>query len=320
MVFRTSRLDEFIGGNFSERARQIVESAPRELIARAAAFLLLSDSKASFAIEGESPPKDRLARWGNAISKAGQAPLTEERLVQLQRELIGDDRFVKVGFRTEHISANPQDLPSLLEGLIDFDTVSEQYQFDPVLTAACLSFGFVYIHPFEDGNGRIHRFLMHHVLAERSYTPKEIMFPISSVILDDIARYKDVLETVSRPLLGLIDWVPTEKGNVRVIGATVDAYRYFDATSHCEFLFKCIQRAVDKDLPEELAFLGHRDEFHRRATQIVDMSERTLDLLLGFLRQSHGVLSKRARTGEFAALVSDEVQQIERLYRSIFMT
>jgi Fic family protein len=37
--------------------------------------------------------------------------------------------------------------------------------------AAATAFGFVYVHPFQDGNGRIHRCLVHHVLAERKFTP-----------------------------------------------------------------------------------------------------------------------------------------------------
>ncbi len=32
---------------------------------------------------------------------------------------------------------------------------------DAVCAAAAAAFGFVFIHPFEDGNGRIHRFLIH---------------------------------------------------------------------------------------------------------------------------------------------------------------
>ena len=93
----------------------------------------------------------------------------------------------------EHISARPEDLEYLLTGLTKFDLMSAESDYDPVLGAASVAFGFVYIHPFEDGNGRIDRFLMHHVLAERGYTPPEIVFPISSVIYDDMARYKDVL-------------------------------------------------------------------------------------------------------------------------------
>ena len=334
LVFKTRRLDQFIEMDLAGKARSIVAGAPPELIARAAAFLLLSDSKASFAIEGENPPKDRIARWGAAISKAGQIKLNEARLVALQREIIGDDRFVTLGLRREggfigrhdsfgqpepeHVSANAPDLRPLLAGLFAFDLRSGVLNMHPVLAAACMAFGFVYIHPFEDGNGRLHRFLMHHVLAETAFTPKGLVFPISSVILDDIARYKDVLETVSRPLLPFVDWTATERGNVVVRNDTADFYRYFDATAHCEYLFRCIERAVDKDLPEELALLESRDGFHRRVTEIVDMGERRLDLLLRFLRQNHGTFSKRARTEEFSLLTDQEAMDIESIYTKLF--
>ncbi len=42
---------------------------------------------------------------------------------------------------------------------------------DPVAAATAIAFGFVYIHPFEDGNGRLHRWLIHHVLATAGYNP-----------------------------------------------------------------------------------------------------------------------------------------------------
>ena len=334
IVFRTQKIDAFIAKNLSEKAKEIVESAPKELIARAAAFLLLSDSKASFAIEGEDPPRDRLARWSFVISKAGHMTLNEQSIINLQRDLIGDARFVKLGLRDEggfvgrhdamgqpvpeHISANPSDLKSLLAGLFGFNELSRKMAFHPVLAAACISFGFIYIHPFEDGNGRIHRFLMHHVLAERKYTPDQIVFPISSVILSVVARYKDVLETVSTPLLEWIDWVSTEDGNVRVLNKTDDYYRFFNATAHCEFLFRCIETAVERDLPEELSFLEHRDLFHKNVSDIIDMGERKIDLLLGFLRQNQGRLSKRARLKEFALLTDGEIVDIETIYTKHF--
>ena len=334
LVFKTHKIDDFIGRDLSTKAKSIVKSAPKELIARAAAFLLLSDSKASFAIEGESPPRDRIARWGNVLSKAGQVDLDVAQLERLQRELIGDDRFIVVGLRKEagfvgrhdafgqpepeHLSARATDLESLLAGLLQFDEDASMLDYHPVLAAASLAFGFVYIHPFEDGNGRIHRFLIHHVLSRRGFTPEEIILPVSSAILDDIPRYREVLESISRPLLDWIDWAPTDKGNVEILQNTSDFYRYFDATAHVEYLFKCIDRAVEKDLPDELAFLEHRDAFHRRVTSIVDMGERTLDLLLRFVRQGHGSLSKRAMSKEFALLSEDEVQSIEQVYADLF--
>ncbi|WP_156648521.1 Fic family protein [Methylobacterium sp. Leaf108] len=334
MVFKTKRIEKFISLGLSTKAKKIVENAPKDLIARAAAFLLLADSKASFAIEGENPPNDRVARWGAVISKAGQIELDKKRLVNLQRELIGDDRFVHIGLREEggfigrhdtfsqpepeHLSAKAEDLEDLLEGLEIFDIYARRMHFHPVLAAACIAFGFVFIHPFEDGNGRIHRFLMHHVLAQFNYTPREIVFPISSVIYDDIARYKDVLESTTRPLLECIEWRPTESGNVDVISDSVDYYRYFDATLCSEYLFGCVQKSVEKNLPEELMFLENRDAFHRDVTDIVDMGERTIDLLLRFLRQNHGKLSRRARENEFRKLNENEVLDIEDLYKELF--
>ena len=96
-----------------------------------------------------------------------------------------------------------------------------------------------------------------------------------------------------------------------VLNETADYYRYFDATAHAEFLFKCIERAVDVVLPEELAFLRYRDEFHRQATEIVDMGASTIDLLLKFLQQNDGRLSRRAREREFKALTEIEVSAFE---------
>ena len=54
----------------------------------------------------------------------------------------------------------------------------EAHQIDPVIASAFLAFGFVYIHPYEDGNGRLHRYLIHHVLATRGFNPPEVMFPV----------------------------------------------------------------------------------------------------------------------------------------------
>lgn len=158
---------------------------------------------------------------------------------------------------------------------------------------------------------------MHHVLAEGAFTPEGLVFPISNVILDDMARYKQVLETVSRSLLPFLDWNATERGNVAVKNDTVDFYRYFDATAHCEDLFSCIERVVEKELPEELLFLELRDRFHRQVTQIVDIGERRLDFPLRFLRQNQWTLSKRAKMQEFALLTVGEIMDVEPIYKEI---
>jgi Fic family protein len=56
----------------------------------------------------------------------------------------------------ENITAPRGELQSLIHGLATFEDRAVAGGLDPIVTAASLAFGFVYIHPFEDGNGRIH--------------------------------------------------------------------------------------------------------------------------------------------------------------------
>lgn len=334
LVFKTPVLSEFIAQDWKERARAIVSQVPKDLLARTAAFLLLKDSRSSYMIEGEGPPQDRVQRWGRAIGEAGRAALDEQELLRLQRIVIGDERFVKLGFRKDggfvgehdrdtqrpipdHISARQEDIALLMSGLIAFDKGAEN-DLDPVIAAALLAFGFVYIHPFEDGNGRIHRYLMHHVLARRGFNPEGVHFPVSSAILDRIAEYRGVLESYSARLLPCIQWAGTPSGNVKILNDTADFYRFFDATPHAEFLYACVRQTIEQDLPNEARFLQGFDTFRAGVERLVDMPERTLNNLFGFLRQNQGKLSNRAQANEFAALTREEVERIEQLYADSF--
>lgn len=101
LVFRTEALNQYIAQDLKERARVVVSEVPKDLLAWTAAFLLRKDSKSSYVIEGERPPQDRIQRWGRAIGEAGRAPLDEQEFLRLQRIVIGDERFVKRGFRDE---------------------------------------------------------------------------------------------------------------------------------------------------------------------------------------------------------------------------
>jgi hypothetical protein len=185
---------------------------------------------------------------------------------------------------------------------------------DPVVAAAALAFGFVYIHPFADGNGRLHRWLIHHVSANAGFNPPALVFPISTAILRQLEKYLAVLQSYSGLLLNFIEWKPAAEGNVQVLNDTAVYYRYFDATAHVEFLYECVEQTVEHDLPDEVAHLQVYDRFSRAVQNIVDMPNQKIDLLWHFLRQVKGVLSKRARTNEFSALSEVEVQQVEKLY------
>ncbi|HVZ18761.1 MAG TPA: Fic family protein [Terriglobales bacterium] len=331
LVRRTPKLEQYRQAQLDRRARDISGRTHPDILARAAAFLLLSDSKSSFQIEGEQPPAQRVARWGQAIGEAGQVQLSRKELERLQRIVIGDARFVHLGLREhggfvgdhdrrsgepipEHISARAEDLPNLVEGLVAFDRLALDGGLDPVVAAATVAFGFVYIHPFEDGNGRLHRWLVHHALARGGFNPPGVVFPISAVILRQIDVYRRVLESYSRPLLNLINWRPTPEGNVEVLNETAGYYRYFDATRHAEFLYSCVAETVEHDLPAEVQYLEAYDKFVSKVQTLLDMPNTKLDILWRFLQQNQGKFSARARSKEFAQLTDKEAAQIETAF------
>jgi hypothetical protein len=202
--------------------------------------------------------------------------------------------------------------------MIRFDRRAHAGALDAVAHAAALAFGFVYVHPFEDGNGRIHRWMIHHVLARAGFAPEGIAFPVSAAMLRRIAEYRRVLEGYSARILPLIEWTATEKGNVSVQNETADLYRYPDLTLHAEFLFGCIEETVIHDLPYEVAFLESFDRFASAVGGIVEMPDRTIHLLYRFLDQHNGRLSERAWSREFSKLTDEEVSRIESLYREHF--
>lgn len=335
LIFKTEKIDRYIAENLSTKTDRVISNVHKDILLRTSAFLLLKDSKASFTIEGEQPSHTRAMRWGKAIGQAGSNALSIDELLRLQQIVIDNARFIHMGLRIEggfigehdrisgepipdHISARWQDIKILLDGMIESDRLLERYGFDPVLIATMIAFGFVFIHPFEDGNGRIHRYLIHHILASTRYTPQGIIFPVSAAILDRIEDYKKVLESHSLPLLNFIEWQKTPANNIEVLNETIDYYRYFDATKLAEFLFECVDYTISKIIPEEVKYLQSYDEMRLWLDNRFQMPDKTIALLIHFLNQNNGKLSKRAREKEFESLTIDEIAEIEEQFQSCF--
>lgn len=334
VIRRTQALTRFVALDLAAKARETVGRTGAHLVARAASFMLLADSRASFAIENERPPRNRLERWGRAVLQAGRNPLSLDEIIRLHRVLIEDTRFVHAGLRPdgvflgerdhngdplpEFIGARPDDLADLMDALLEANDRMRADDVDPVLKAAATAFAFVYIHPFQDGNGRMHRCLIHHVLAERKFTPPAMVFPVSSVMLDRIDDYRSTLQRHAGPLMPFIEWRPTPERNVEVLNGTADLYRYLDCTEEAEFLYECVSRTVEQDLPREIDYLRRRDEAIRRIMDAVEMPDRVAENFIMFVRQNKGTLSRNRREGEFRQLRDDEVRLLEGIVRDAF--
>jgi len=335
MIRRTDKIDNYISENLIAVIDNTVKDVSKDILLRTSSFLLLKDSKASFNIEGEIPENNRALRWGAAIEQAGSRQLSKEELLRLQLLVLENSRFINMGFRTEggfvgehdrltgtpipaHISARWQDLDSLISGLLAAAEKMINAGFHPVMAAAVIAFGFVFIHPLVDGNGRLHRYLIHHILSVMKFNPSGLIFPVSAAMLDKIDIYKSVLESYSQPLLEFIDWEKTFDNNVNVLNETADYYRYFDATRQVEFLYECVSYTVETLIPSEIAYLQKYDLMKLWLVNNFKMPDKMISLLISFLEQNNGSFSKRAREKEFAALTETEAVSIEQYYNSVF--
>jgi hypothetical protein len=334
VISRTPKLEELVAKRLDAKAADIVGRIDKAVVARAASFLLLADSFASFEIEGERPPRNRIERWCKTVAQAGKRPLAVDEILRLQALLIEDDRFVAKGLRPdgvflgerdqqrnpipEFIGARPEDLPSLMEDLVNAYSRLTRGGAHPVLAAAAIAFGFVYVHPFQDGNGRIHRCLINHALAERRFSPPGMVFPVSTVMLDRIDDYRATLQAHSGPLMEFIEWRPTATGNVEVQNDTADLYRYFDATQAAEFLFSCVERTIEVDLPNEIDYLRRFDKAKKRIQDMIEMPDTVVSDLIMFVRQNKGALPRNRRRHEFAKMTDAEVVDVETVVRDAF--
>jgi Fic family protein len=205
-----------------------------------------------------------------------------------------------------------------MEGFINLVNRLGQDSVDSVVSAATCAFAFVYLHPFEDGNGRLHRLIIHYLLTRTGFSPHGIIFPVSSVMLAELRDYDDCLESFSKQLLPLIDFDLHDDGELTVNNQTADHYKYFDATKMAEYLYAVIEKTIEVDLVNELEFISHYDLAKSEIKEIVDMPDNKIDLFIKLSLDNHGALSKTKRKNFFSFLTDTEVTKLEEIIKKTF--
>ena len=336
IITKTQKLQECMNRDLTADISNVIGKVSKSLLRRAASFLLLSDSRASFEIEGERPSKNRIENWGKIVNEAGKVSLSIDEIHRLHAILFGDSRFVKIGIREEEvflgdrdrdnyplpefIGARSKDLNSLLQDWIELDIFLNSDELDPILHAVIVAFSFVYIHPLEDGNGRIHRYLIHHILAQRNFYPKGMIFPISNVILDEIEKYRDILVSHTTPLMDLIEFEATASGNVKILNDTGDLYRFFNCTASCEFIYESVQITIKETLPNELKYLDSFDKVYEEINNFIEMPDNKIKSLITFILQNDSKLSKNKQEKYYEKLTQDEIENIESIVDKYFVS
>jgi len=337
IVRRTPSLQEKLKVDHAAEIRRVSRAASPQLLARAIHYLYRKETKASFEIEHESVGGTRELRFLQVLADVGKLPagelLDEQRLVGLQN-LIVDSRYANRTFRTEqnyvsqtlpnlqerihYVCPPPPLVRTLMAGLRTFLIRSEGIP--APIRAAVVGFGFVYAHPFTDGNGRLHRLLMHETLASDGYTEPGFVLPLSAGMLRDSSAYDRALEGFSRTVLGRVRYEIDARGGLTILNEkeTGGVWRYPDLTAQVEYTLDLISQAVHQDLPAELDVLQRFDVAARAITEVVDLPNRKRQLMLRLLHQNRGKLSKAKHEAEFPELTADEITRIQAAFAAAF--
>lgn len=319
---------------FRTRIQETLTKYDHDLLRRAAAFLYLKETQSSFEVEREKPGSTRAQRFADLLREAeSNRLLSEDRFIELQNAVV-DSRFREASYRTRQnwigddlgqrkriafVPPRPDDARKLMDGLVEFSEKlrTDPTALDPIIAAASLSFGFVYIHPFMDGNGRLHRYLIHEVLSTAGFTPKGIVLPVSAVILANLDQYTAALEVFSRPLTARTSFNP-DTPETPASGNDAVYYRYFDATAQTEFLCRALERTIEHDLDREISFLLGFDTARKVLSQELDWPAHSLDLFIRVVHQNRFKLSKSKRDAHFSWMTDAEISRSEKTVADSF--
>lgn len=336
VIRKTQALEGLLATDIRKEIEGLKKDYPPEIFQRASIYLYRKETRSSYEIESEKPSPDRMDRFMNILYQAGKQPfrevMSEKNLTTLQNAIV-DARYAQPGFRefqnyigqtnyrgeeTYHYVCQPADMVgSMMKGLAA--TEEKTLGTPEPVRAAIIAFGFVFIHPFLDGNGRIHRFLIHDILTRDGLAEQGLIIPVSARMLQNKAEYDRALECYSKPLMDRIRFTIAANGELTIENPDdISPYfRYPDLTIQSEYLAKTIFSTIQEDLVEELYFLERYNELKMALQQLIDMPDKRLSNVIMYLHQNKGIFPNR-RKKQFEEITEEEFKTIEKIFMEIF--
>lgn len=331
-VRRTKALLEFEQLQLDVAAKKMTQSIDPAILARASQYMYTKETQSSFNIEHINPDKKKTASFINLLKNAWKiSELNKTNLIELQN-IIVDKQCANQDYRSSqnyvgelmrdyrqkihYISPKPDDLEQLMSHFYQVEKSLVTTDINPVIIASILSFAFVFFHPFDDGNGRLHRFIIHYILDKLNFTPNNLIFPISSIILKNRRAYDAALELFSEPLLSQINhFTLNEDGVLSVKQATKVHYQFIDFTHQAEYIFECINHTIEQDFQDEIDFIIRYDRTKLAIQAIISMPDDKIDRLIRCVSQNNGKLGKKNRRRLFQELDDALVANIETVIK-----
>jgi hypothetical protein len=325
LVRRTEAVAAIEALDIAALLTQLEAECGAELIQRSAVWLTIRESRASYLIEHEHEADDRVRRFAAVIEQeCGREtqPLSAERLLRLQRGILGANALrygvrqspVYVGHSAhyeqvvDYIAPHWGSVAALLDGLAQ--VLERTRGQSSAVRAALASFGFVYIHPMADGNGRISRFLINDILRRDGVVTGSIILPVSASITHsdrDRVRYDEVLELFSKPLMrhyagqyhfGELETAPDGLEYNLHFDAYQDAlaaWRYPDLTAHVAYLGEIIRATLQDEIRTQARYLKANDSARYLIKNIFEAPDSDLDRMIRSIRQNGNVVSNQLK-------------------------
>jgi Fic/DOC family len=321
-VRRTEYLRQAIQSDVLGRTREFITSLGKGVLDRTLAWAYLHETEDSFAIERETPSEDKARAFIAVLHQAHDGrPLSEEYLVELQNSVLTSPFDKAASYRAEQnwlrgpargaagVTYLPPPAELARELMAELTTFANDAPrvMDPILAAAVASFGFVFIHPFLDGNGRLSRFLYHYCLCRSGKLEKGLILPVSVAMKRNETDYLTVLQEYSKQARErwLVRWIDEGIYDMRFNGAS-SIYQYWDATHCVEFGYRMAEQALEFDLRHETEFLVRYDKIMKAVNEKFDVRGNDLSTLVVCCLDNDGKLSKNRR-GQFLGRVPERV-------------
>ncbi|MDB5772327.1 MAG: filamentation induced by cAMP protein Fic [Burkholderia sp.] len=322
VVVRTDSVQELQQYDCAKALKDLEVEFGADILQRSAVWLTIKESRASFAIEHEERQVDRIRRFAAVMERRcglDGDPLTPEKLTELQTEILGTaTRYgmrkspVFVGHTTgytdvvDYIGPHWERAQEMLTGLQS--TMARTQGASSIVRATIASFGFVYIHPMADGNGRISRFLVNDVLRRDGAVLAPFILPISATITDsshERVGYDRALERFSRPLMQAYsdrysfgvevvcdDGVQTNF-HFDAYDEALPAWRYPDLTHQAEYVGHVIRLTIESEMSKEATILRDMDRARRAVKNYLEGPNTDIDQIIRSVRQNRWVVSNK---------------------------
>lgn len=323
-VERSAAIQAGIDSKLPQRVNDYASNLTNVMRDRTVAWAYLSETRDSFAIEREEPSELKKTAFVNLLRQAHEArDLTEDYLTSLQQATVSNRLDVAFSFRTQqnhlqrgllgsagvtYVPPPPEIATELMGELMGFANALPQ-NLDPIVAAAVISFGFVFIHPFMDGNGRLSRFLFHHTLCRTRALPNGLILPVSVAMKKNEDGYLNALQSFSGAAREAwqVKWVDGDNYAFKYQwNDDFDVYRYWDATACVEFSYRMAEQALAVELRQETEFLLRYDKIYRAVSEKYDLRQSDLATLIIMTLENNGRVSKNRRK-QYGERVAPEV-------------